>query len=77
MCYNGRHNGSPRGNLEGIPKDGRSSNRRLQLALREGGILSNRGSARRGEWPGALYTPPVTSGECTWREGDFRCIKAN
>ena len=40
-----------------------SANRRLQLALLEVGIVSNRGSARHGEWFGALYTPPVTSGE--------------
>ena len=40
-----------------------SSNCRLQLALHEGGIVSNRGSARHGEYFGALYTPPVTSGK--------------
>ena len=40
-----------------------SSNCRLQLALHEGGIVSNRGSARHGECFRALYTPPVTSGE--------------
>ena len=40
-----------------------SSNCRLQLALHEGGIVSNRGSARHGECFGALYTPPVTSGK--------------
>ena len=40
-----------------------SADRRLQLALLEVGIVSNRGSARHGEWFGALYTPPVTSGE--------------
>ena len=46
-----------------------SANRRLQLALLEVGIVSNRGSARHGEWFGALYTPPVTSGEWDWLEG--------
>lgn len=45
-----------------------SSDCRLQLALHEGGIVSNRGSARHGECFGALYTPPVTSGECDWLE---------
>lgn len=40
-----------------------SSDCRLQLALHEGGIVSNRGSARHGECFMALYTPPVTSGE--------------
>jgi hypothetical protein len=40
-----------------------SSDCRLQLALHEVGIVSNRGSARHGECFGALYTPPVTSGE--------------
>jgi hypothetical protein len=40
-----------------------SSDCRLQLALHEGGIVSNRRSARYGECYIALYTPPVTSGE--------------
>ncbi len=41
----------------------RSTDWRLQLALHEGGIVSNRGSARHGECFEALYTPPVTSGK--------------
>jgi len=40
-----------------------SSNCKLQLALHEDGIVSNRRSERYGEFYGALYTPPVTSGE--------------
>jgi hypothetical protein len=44
-------------------KSNLSSNCRLQFALHEVGIVSNRRSARYGEYFGALYTPPVTSGE--------------
>ena len=40
-----------------------SSDCKLQLALHEVGIVSNRGSARHGECFWALYTPPVTSGK--------------
>jgi hypothetical protein len=72
MCYKGSLNGIQKGNLEEILNDFLSANWRLQLALHEGGIVSNRGSARHGEWSGALYTPPVTSGESVWLEGVAR-----
>ncbi len=63
MCYNRRTNGFLRSNPAAIPKPFFSTDWRLQPALHEAGIVSNRGSARHGESFGALYTPPVTSGE--------------
>ena len=64
MCYNGGYKELRRCELEQISKNYLSSDCRLQLALHEVGIASNRGSARHGECFGALYTPPVTSGKC-------------
>jgi len=40
-----------------------SSDCKAETRLHEVGIVSNRRSARYGEYLGVLYTPPVTSGE--------------
>jgi hypothetical protein len=44
-------------------KSKRSSDCTAETRLHEDGIVSNRRSARYGEYLGVLYTPPVTSGE--------------
>jgi len=59
MCDNESYKRKQCGNTEQIPNRILSTDRRLQFTLREGGIVSNRGSAHHGELFGALHTPPV------------------
>ena len=65
-CYNGWYRGKRRSDPERIPKAGRSSDRRLQLACVKSGIASNRGSAYRGE-----YVP----GPCTHRPSHHESLQ--
>src|SRR3990167_7726208 len=49
-CYNGRHNGSQKSNLELIPKKRSQFGLQAATRLHEGGIASKRGSAYRVEY---------------------------
>ncbi len=57
-CYNGRYNGLRRREAERIPQSRPQFGSQAAIRLREAGVASNRGSARRGE-----YVP----GPCTHR----------
>ena len=48
-CYNGRHNGLPPREGERIPQSRPQFGPQAATRLREAGVASNRGSARRGE----------------------------
>ena len=62
-CYNGRHNGLPPREGERIPQSRPQFGPQAATRLREAGVASNRGSARRGEYvPGPSTHRPSHHG---------------
>ncbi len=62
-CYNGQNKGQRSREAKPIPQICSQFGSQSATRLREAGIASNRGSACRGEYVPALYTPPVTPRE--------------